>query len=131
MPPPSEKRRFRRIPIAYEVRLIVGETMISFPTAIDLSMGGLLLDGSHPMDIGTNCGVAILLGEGEPGKRVVTRGTVVRADSRGIAIAFSRALDAGSENSLRALIQSLEPGAENVCRSTDSPEGSAASRQDQ
>ncbi len=131
MPPTPEKRRFRRIPIAYEVRLIVEDTMLSFPSAIDLSMGGMLLDGSHPLAVGTNCGVAILLGAGEPGKRVVTRGTVVRADARGIAIAFSRALDVGSEVSLRALIQSLEPGAENVCCPSDFLDGSAASRQGQ
>ncbi len=112
MPPPPEKRRFRRVPIAYQVKLIVDDRMLSFPSAIDLSMGGILVDGGTPMAVGTSCGVAILLGAGEPGKRIVTRGMVVRTDDRGIAIAFSRALDPGSMESLKTLIRSLDPGAE-------------------
>lgn len=109
---PPEKRRFRRVPISYEVKLIVEDRMISFTSAIDLSLGGILVDGRTPMPVGTNCGVAILLGAGEPGKRIVTRGMVVRTDDRGIAIAFSRSLDPASVASLKALIHSLDPGAE-------------------
>jgi hypothetical protein len=37
---------------------------------------------------------------------------VVRADDRGIAIAFSKALEPGSLESLKELIHSLDPGAE-------------------
>jgi hypothetical protein len=112
MTPSPEYRRFRRIPIAYEVKLIVEDRLISYASAINLSMGGLLVDGRSPLPVGTTCGVAILLGAGHPGKRIVTRGMVVREDDRGIAIAFSRALDPGSAASLKALIQSLDPGAE-------------------
>lgn len=119
MTPPPEKRRFRRVPIAYEVKLIVEDRMISFPSAIDLSLGGILVDNSSPLPLGTNCGLAILLGAGSPGKRIVTRGMVVRADERGIAIAFAKALDAGSVESLKALIHSLDPGAEESCASLE------------
>ncbi|MBP7616906.1 MAG: PilZ domain-containing protein [Geothrix sp.] len=112
MPRPFEKRHFRRVPIAYEVKLIVEDRMISFPSAIDLSLGGILVDGRSPLPVGTSCGVAILLGAGKPGNRIVTRGMVVRADDRGIAIAFSKALEPGSLESLKELIHSLDPGAE-------------------
>ncbi len=115
MTPSPDKRRFRRIPIAYEVKLVVEDRMISFSSAIDLSMGGILVDNSRPLPVGTSCGLAILLGAGSPGKRIVTRGMVVRADERGIAIAFSKALDPGSVESLKALIHSLDPGAEEPC----------------
>jgi len=120
MTPPPEKRRFRRVPIAYEVKLIVEDRMISFPSAIDLSLGGILVDNSRPLPVGTSCGLAILLGAGSPGKRIVTRGMVVRADDRGIAIAFSKALDPGSLESLKALIHSLDPGAEEPCEALGS-----------
>jgi hypothetical protein len=56
--------------------------------------------------------VAILLADGGTGRRIVTRGTVVRNDAQGMAIAFSKALDRHSEDSLRALLQSLDPEAE-------------------
>lgn len=112
MTPPPDERRFRRIPIAYQVKVVAENRMIAYPTAINLSMGGLLVRGQEHLPVGTPCGVAILFGKGEPGRRVVARGTVVRSDARGMAIAFSKALDPNSEDSLRMLIHSLDPGAE-------------------
>jgi hypothetical protein len=109
---PPEGRQFRRIPIAYEVKVVAENRMITYPMAINLSMGGLLVRGHEPLPVGAACGVAILLGKGEPGRRVVARGTVVRSDAQGMAIAFSRALDPNSEAALRMLIHSLDPGAE-------------------
>ena len=112
MTPPPEERQFRRIPIAYQVKVVAEHRMIAYSTAINLSMGGLLVRGHEHLPVGTPCGVAILFGKGEPGRRVVARGTVLRSDEQGMAIAFSKALDPNSEASLRMLIRSLEPGAE-------------------
>lgn len=112
MTPPPDERQFRRIPIAYQVKVVAENRMIAYPTAINLSMGGLLVRGHEHLPVGTPCGVAILFGKGEPGRRVVARGTVVRSDAQGMAIAFSKALDPNSEDSLRMLIRSLDPGAE-------------------
>lgn len=112
MTPPPDERRFRRIPIAYQVKVVAENRMITYSTAINLSMGGLLVRGQEHLPVGTPCGVAILFGKGEPGRRVVARGTVVRSDPQGMAIAFSKALDPNSEGSLRMLIRSLDPGAE-------------------
>ncbi|GLH72191.1 hypothetical protein GETHLI_06930 [Geothrix limicola] len=112
MTTPIRNRRFRRIPIAYHVKLVSDDRIIAYPEAIDLSMGGILLKGRDQLPVGCQCGVAILLANGDAGRRVVARGTVVRNDERGMAIAFSKALDSGSEASLRKLIHSLEAGAE-------------------
>ena len=112
MSPATEQRHSRRIPIAYKVRLVAEDQMITFPTALNLSMGGILLSGPGRLPVGSHCGVAILLADGGTGRRIVARGTVVRNDAQGMAIAFSKALDRHSEDSLRALIHSLEPGAE-------------------
>lgn len=112
MSPPIEQRKSRRIPIAYKVRLVAEDQMISFASALNLSMGGILLSGPGRLPLGSKCGVAILLADGSPGRRVVARGTVVRSDAQGMAIAFAKALDPGSEDALRALIHSLDPGAE-------------------
>jgi hypothetical protein len=107
MEPSTEQRRSHRIPISYQVKLVVADQIIAFRSALDLSMGGILLGGNGQIPVGTECGVAILLGGNEPGRRVVTRGTVVRVDGRGTAIAFNRDLDPSGEESLRLLIGSL------------------------
>jgi PilZ domain len=110
--PPTEERQYRRIPIAYQVKVVAEDRIIAFPKAINLSMGGILVGGRDQLPVGSHCGVAILLADGEAGRRIVARGTVVRTDQQGMAITFSKALDPGSEESLRWLIQTLYPGAE-------------------
>jgi hypothetical protein len=112
MTPYPKERQFRRIPISYQVKVVAENRMIAYSTAINLSMGGLLVRGHEHLPVDTPCGVAILFGKGEPGRRVVARGTVVRSGPQGMAIAFSKALDPNSEKSLRMLIHSLDPGAE-------------------
>ncbi len=107
MPPSSDQRQFRRVPISYQVKLVAEDRIIAYPFAINLSLGGILVGGTERLPVGSQCGVAILLTTGEPGRRVVARGTVVRSDAKGMAIAFSKTLDPGSEEALRALIQSL------------------------
>jgi hypothetical protein len=110
--PSPEERHFRRVPIDYQVKLVADDRIIAYPRAINLSMGGILLSGPARLPMGSHCGVAILFASPEAGRRVVARGTVVRTDGQGMAIAFSKALDPASEDSLRRLIHSLEPGAE-------------------
>jgi len=112
MTTPPERRQFRRVPITYRVKLVAADRIIAYASAIDLSMGGILVGGHEHLPLGSSCGVAILLTEGEAGQRVVAWGTVVRSDARGMAIAFSKALDRASEEALRALLQSLAPGAD-------------------
>lgn len=112
MSPSTEQRQSPRVPISYQVKLVAEDQMITFSTALNLSMGGILLRGPGRLPVGSQCGVAILLADGGTGRRIVTRGTVVRSDAQGLAIAFSKALDRTSEDSLRALLQSMDPGAE-------------------
>ena len=107
-----EQRQHPRIPIAYRVKVVTPDRIIAFPTAINISMGGILIGGSDRLPVGTTCGVAILLEEAEAGKRVVTRGTVVRSDANGMAIQFSRELEARDIEALRALIRSVSPEAD-------------------
>jgi hypothetical protein len=112
MTSPTEERHFRRVPIDYQVKLVADDRIIAYPRAINLSMGGILLSGPARLPMGSHCGVAILFASPEAGRRVVARGTVVRTDGQGMAIAFSKTLDPASEDALRRLIHSLEPGAE-------------------
>ena len=111
MNPATDLRQTPRIPIAYEVKLVVEDRMIAYTSALNLSLGGILLKRREGLPVGTACGVAILLGAGDPGRRVVARGTVVRSDAQGVAVAFSKALDTNSLAALQTLIASLEPPA--------------------
>ena len=110
--PPAEARQYRRIPVVYQVKVVAEDRIIAYPEAINLSMGGILVGGREQLPVGSHCGVAILLADDETGRRIVARGTVVRTDQMGMAITFSKALDPGSEASLRWLIRTLKPGAE-------------------
>jgi hypothetical protein len=123
--PFAQKRQFPRLAISYQVKLVVEDQIIVFASAIDLSMGGIMVEGDHHLPLGTECGVAILLGKGEPGRRVVTRGTVVRVDARGTAIAFSRVLDASSESSLQLLLRSLSQEKEPSSQSSQNLDGTS------
>jgi hypothetical protein len=107
-----EKRQFQRVPITYQVKLVAEDQIIAYSSAIDLSMSGIMVGGGELLPEGSQCGVAILLADGLAGWRVVARGTVVRSDPRGMAISFSKALDADSEEALRILIRSQSPLAE-------------------
>jgi len=109
MNPATDLRQSPRIPISYEVKLVVEDRMIAYTSALNLSLGGILLKRREGLPVGTPCGVAILLGAGDPGRRVVARGTVVRSDAQGVAVAFSKALDPNSLATLQSLIASLSP----------------------
>lgn len=107
-----EQRQYPRVPIAYRVKVVTPDRIIAFPKAINISMGGILIGGQDRLPVGTACGVAILLEEAEAGRRVVTRGTVVRSDATGMAIQFSRELEASGLEALRVLIRSVSPETE-------------------
>lgn len=92
--------------------MVAEDQIIACTSAIDISMGGIMVGGQDRLPVGCECGVAILLEDAEAGKRVVTRGTVVRSDTHGMAIRFSKSLDEGSYEALRTLIRALCSGAD-------------------
>lgn len=102
---PPDLRQFLRMPFSYRVKVVVADRILAFPQAINISLGGILVDGADRLPVGSDCGVAILLQQAEAGKRVVTRGTVVRSDAAGMAIAFSRPLEPESLQTLLSLVQ--------------------------
>jgi hypothetical protein len=107
-----ELRQFPRIPVNYRVKLVSPDRIIAYSSAIDISMGGILVNGQDRLPVGVECGVAILLENADTGKRVVTRGTVVRSDAYGMALRFSKELDPASSHALKMLIRSLCAGAD-------------------
>jgi hypothetical protein len=94
------QRAFPRVPIGYRVKIVTPERMIVYGSALDISMGGILLKSDPPLALGTRVGVAIFIADGEGGSRIVTHGTVVRIGSGGNAIEFAPDMD---ERQVRAL----------------------------
>jgi hypothetical protein len=110
-PPPSNGHRaFPRIPIGYRVKVVTDDQMIAYASALNVSLGGLLLEATPALPIGRPCGIAIFLLDQETGKRIVARGVVVRSDAAGTAIQFTKALEAESRSLMEALIHSRTPG---------------------
>jgi hypothetical protein len=103
----TNQRHFLRLPATYLVKVVTEDRIIAYPHAINLSLGGILVGGEERLPVGSACGVAILLDEGGTGKRVVTRGTVVRSGDDGLAIAFTRTLEPAAKEALESLILSL------------------------
>ena len=109
-PPPNGHRAFPRIPIGYRVKVVTDDQMIAYASALNVSLGGLLLEATPTLPIGRPCGIAIFLMDQETGKRIVARGVVVRSDAAGTAIQFTKALEAESRALMKALIHSRTPG---------------------
>jgi hypothetical protein len=97
-----------RIPIGYRIMVVTDDEMVAYIHALNLSTDGLLLSPPLALPVGGKCGVVIFLMDSELGRRVVTRGTVVRSDPGGTAIHFQKKLDKDSYAALVALVDSLD-----------------------
>ena len=108
--PSTEHRSSPRIPIGYRVKVVTDDQMIAYASALNVGLGGLLLEPTPSLPVGRPCGVAIFLMDLETGKRIVARGIVVRSDAQGTAIQFTKALEQTSRELLETLIHSRTPG---------------------
>lgn len=98
------KRQFTRVPIAYRVKVMAEERTIHCPSAINVSMNGILVQAPERLPLGTSCYIVIfLLAEGVESK-ILAWGMVVRDCPEGMAIRFSKILGQGSQDLLRSLV---------------------------
>jgi hypothetical protein len=109
MSTPKQPRAFPRVPIGYRVKVVTDDQIIAYASALNVSMGGLLFEPTPSLSVGRSCGIAIFLMNQETGKRIVARGIVVRSDSHGTAIQFTKALEPDSRAFLEALVHSHTP----------------------
>jgi hypothetical protein len=104
-------RAFPRVPIGYRVKIVTKDRMIGYSQALNVSMGGILLQGEPPLQVGIRVGVAIFLADGEGGSRIVTHGTVVRSDAQGNAIQFAPDMEDVHTKALALLVAAHSPNA--------------------
>lgn len=108
MEPLANQRTAPRVPIGYRIKVITDDEMVAFSSALNISAGGLLVAPMASLPVGGRCGVVIFLLDGELGKRVVAKGTVIRTDELGTAIQFLPGLNPESREALDTLIASLQ-----------------------
>ena len=82
----------------------VGEADGPRGRVVDVSLGGAFIEGDFSLMDGAEVLVSILLNDQEKGAAINAAGTVVRSDSKGVAIEFRELRDLESYGHLRNLV---------------------------
>lgn len=103
--PQGENREFSRVKAHPRARLeLPGGEEILTALVLDVSLGGMLVEGGCDIDLNTEVVVTIMLGE-DPVEFVIDAvGRVARSDARGIAVEFIELESPESLEHLRNLI---------------------------
>lgn len=91
----DDLRTSRRIHIASPVEVATADQEAhQYAVAVNVSLGGLLLGSTPPLDVGAPCRLALHPTGEDGGKEdILVEGTVIRKGPQGTAIRFSRQLD--------------------------------------
>lgn len=100
----ANQRKFTRVPIGYRVKVMAEERTIVCPSAINLSMNGILVRAPEGLPLGTSCYIIIFVLEEGVETKILAWGTVVRENAEGMAIRFSKILGQQGSNQLRNLV---------------------------
>ena len=108
----SEKREFTRVPIAFQVRMTVGDTVLESCPIRDLSMKGMLVLTDLKFPVGTPCDARLVLVEGEV--EIHTSGVVAAEHPQGFGMEFGTIDGLESYIHLRNLVLFNSPDVERV-----------------
>ena len=109
MEKPFNQRTSARVPIGYRVKIMADEKDILCPSAINISMNGILVHSPDRLMVGTGCYIIIFVLEDGKETKILAWGVVVRDASEGMAIRFSRILGDQGVASLRDLVRLKSP----------------------
>ena len=98
------QRKFTRVPIGYRVKVMAEERTILCPSAVNISMNGILVRAPERLPLGTSCYIIIFMLEGGLETKILAWGTVVREDEGGLAIRFSQILGTDGRERLKELV---------------------------
>ncbi len=108
----SERRAFTRVPLAYRVRILTEEHTFGSSTALNLSLGGMLVQLPQPLPLGTRCHIVLFMVEDGEDQKILAEGIVVRSSDTTVAIRFTRLLGPQSRERLEHLILHRSPNPE-------------------
>lgn len=107
----TEKRKFTRAPFEMEIRVVTDDRVAISHRLKNISLGGVFILLDNPLPAGSPCILNVDLIGPNTLLRIEVEGEVVRTESNGMAVKFTR-IDVDSLVHLRHLIKvhSLEPG---------------------
>ncbi len=97
---PAEQRTSERIPTRNRVKVIAQGKLVAYSLAVNLSLGGVLLDAAPVLPVGSRCELALFTSGTHAARGILTAGTVVRSDAQGTAIQFLETLAPGNFQAL-------------------------------
>lgn len=100
---PSDRRSFVRVPFNTKTEVHVDQRVIRSSEGIDVSLSGLRLTSSEPVEPGAPCQVKIILQTPDSRLFIEAKGTVIRSAAGTLGIQFTE-LDLDSYLHLRQLI---------------------------
>jgi len=89
----SDQRTFERVPFGQKVKVVSKGKMVAYAMAINIGMGGVLLNASPILPVGSQCRLAIPVPGEEGLQRLNAEGTVVWSTAEGTAVKFVRTLE--------------------------------------
>lgn len=109
----EDKREFSRVETHPRARLTLPtgeEIMTGF--IVDISLGGMLIEGACDLELNSEVMVTVLLGEDAAGQVIEAIGKVARCDARGIGVEFTELESTESLEHLKNLVlyNSQAPG---------------------
>ena len=105
----SNRRAFTHIPIAFRVKILTEDATLASSTALNLSLGGLLVQTSRPLPLGTPCHVVLFVLEDGQEQKILAEGIVVREAADAVAIRFTRLMGDESRSRLERLVLHRSP----------------------
>lgn len=100
----DEKRKYTRVPFEVDISLVVGDSIITSKRLSNISLGGMYVYSETYHKEGTQCIVRIDLVGSSSGMYVQAEAEVVRNDSSGMALNFTK-IDLDSLIILRHLVE--------------------------
>ncbi len=100
----ANQRKFTRVPIGYRVKVMAEEKTLVCPSAVNISMNGILVRTPERLPLGTACHVIIFILEDGSETKILAWGTVVRDNAEGMAIRFTQIHGKDGPERLRDLV---------------------------
>jgi hypothetical protein len=98
------QREFTRVPFHITVELTHNQAPPLTCQVRDISLNGLYLVCEHPLPVGSECRVALLLGRAEEPIQITASGTVTRVDDSGMGVEITEIIGLESFEHLRNLV---------------------------
>lgn len=108
------QRKFTRVPVSFRVKVMAEAGIIASPSALNLSLKGILVQTRQRLPVGTDAMVILFVMKQGVEKKVLTWARVVRHDPEGIALAFTRIHGDESFQILKSLVMALSDEPERI-----------------